>query len=84
MFGSGLYSLITRPTRITSTTATATIIDNICCSELWRSKLSYIVVGDATDLMPIFVLYNNSSYVVNNNEPKVKYNRTLDGDLNKT
>ena len=30
--------------------------------------------------MPIFVLCDNSTYVANNNDPKVKYNRTLDDE----
>ena len=82
MFSSGLYPLITRPTRITGTTAT--IIDNSFCSELCRNKMCSIVLSDAMDHMPIFVLCNNSTYVANNNDLKVKYNRTLDGDaLNK-
>ena len=48
MFSSGLYPLITsRPTRITDTSAT--IIDNIFCSELCRNKVCGIVLSDATD-----------------------------------
>ena len=78
MFSSGLYPLITRPTRITATTAT--IIDNIFCSELCRNKMCGTVISDATDHMPIFVLCDNSNYVANNNDPKVKYNRTLDDE----
>ena len=31
------------------------------------------------DHMPICVLCDNSNYVINNNDPKVKYNSTLDG-----
>ena len=78
MFSSGLYPLITRPTRITGTTAT--IIDNIFCSELCRNKMCGIVLSDATDHMPIFVLCDNSTYVTNNNDQNVKYNRTLDDE----
>ena len=78
MFSSGLYPLITRPTRITGTTAT--IIDNIFCSKLCRNKMCGIVLSDATDHMPIFVLCDNSTYVTNNNDQKVKYNRTLDDE----
>lgn len=82
MFSSGLYPLITRPTRVTSTTAS--IIDNIFCSELCRNKMCGIVLSDATDHMPIFVLCDNSTYAVINDDPTYKYNRTLDEDsLNK-
>ena len=43
-----------------------------------------IVLSDATDHMPIFVLCDNSTYVTNNNDQKVKYNRTLNDEaLNK-
>ena len=43
-----------------------------------------IVFCDATDHMPIFVPCDNSTYVVNNNNNKVKCNITLDGyDLGK-
>ena len=79
MFSSGLYPLITRPTRITGTTAT--IIYSIFCSQLSRNKMCGIVLSDAKDHKPIFVLCDNSTYVTNNtNDPKVKYNRTLDDE----
>ena len=37
-----------------------------------------IVLSDATDHMPFFVLYDTSTYMVNTNDPEVKYNSTLD------
>ena len=78
MFSAGLYPLITRPTRITATTAT--IIYKIFCSELCRNKMCGIVLSDATDHTPILLLCYNSIYVANNNDRKVKYNRTLKKD----
>ena len=75
MFSSELDPLITRPTRITGTTAT--IIDNSFCSELCRIKVCGIVLSDATDHMPIFVLCDNSTNVVNHEDPTVKYKRKL-------
>ena len=48
-----------------------TIIDNIFCTELCRNKMCGIVLSDATDHMPIFVLCDNSTYVTNNNDQKV-------------
>ena len=66
MYSSGLYP--------------ATIIDNIFCSELCNNNICGNVLSDATDHMPIFVLCDNSTYVVNNNDPKMNYNRTLDGE----
>ena len=76
MFSSELYPLITRPTRITGTSAT--IIDNIFCSELCRNKVCGIVLSDATDYMPIFVLCDNNTNVVNHEDPKIKHKRKLD------
>ena len=70
MFSSGLYPVITRPTRITGTTATIT--DNIFCSELCRNTICGTILSVATDHNPIFILCDNSSYVVNNNYSKVK------------
>ena len=72
MFSYGLYHLITRPT--------ATIIYNIFCSELCKNKVCGIVLSDATDHMPVFVLCDNSTYVVNHEDPTVKYKRKLDED----
>ena len=43
-----------------------------------------IVLSDATDHMPIFVLCDNITYVVNHEDPIVKYKRNLGEDsLNK-
>ena len=78
MFSSGLYPLITRPTRITGTSAI--IIDNIFCSELSRNKVCGIVLSGTTGHMPIFVLCDNSTNVVNHEDPTVKYKRKLDED----
>ena len=78
MFSSGLYPLITRPTRITGTSATIT--DNIFCSELCRNKVCSIVLSDATDHMPVIVLCDNSTNVVNHEDPTIKYKRKLDED----
>jgi hypothetical protein len=39
-----------------------------------------IVLSDPTDHMPIFIWCDYSTYVAYNNNPKVKYNRTLDGE----
>ena len=50
------------------------------CSELCRNKICGIVLSDATENLPISGMCDNSTYVLNNNDPKVKYNRTLDGD----
>ena len=68
------------PTRSLSHTIYLFIIDTMFCSELCRNKMCGIVLSDATDHMPIFVRCDNTTYVSNNNDPKVRYNRTLDGD----
>ena len=78
MFSSGLYPLITRPTPITG--MTATIIHNMFCSELCRNKVCGIVLSDATDNLPIFIPSDNSTNVVNHEDPTFKYKRKLDED----
>ena len=73
MFSSGLYPLITRPTRITGTTAT--IIDNIFCSELCRNKVCGIVLSDATNICQFSFCVTTALTA-----PTVKYKRKLDED----
>ena len=78
MFSSGLYPLITRPTRITGTSVS--IIDKMLCSELCRNKVCGIVLSGTTGHMPIFVLCDNNTNEVNHEDPTVKYKRKLDED----
>ena len=52
MFSHNLYPLITKPTRISSTTAT--IIDNIFCNCIDNTINSGVIIADISDHLPIF------------------------------
>ena len=54
MFSQNLYPLITKPTRISSTTAT--IIDNIFCNCIDNTINSGVIITDISDHLPT-VLY---------------------------
>ena len=56
MYSLGLYPLITRPSRITS--HSATLIDNIFTNELRHENISGLVLNDITDHLPVFTLYD--------------------------
>lgn len=56
MYGYGLYPLITKPTRITTTSAT--LIDNIYTNVLADTKNGIIVSDFISDHMPIFTTVN--------------------------
>ena len=62
LFSAGLYPLIDKPTRITS--HSATLIDNICTSEIHHNIQSGLCINDITDHLPIFVICD---YTLNNN-----------------
>ena len=53
-YSLGLYPLINRPTRITTTSAT--LIDNIFTSELENKIDSGLLVHDISDHLPVFAL----------------------------
>ena len=55
MHSIGLYPLITRPTTIT--THSATVIDNIFTSLIKDDLDAGIIIDDITDHLPIFGLY---------------------------
>lgn len=54
MFTSGLYLTITKPSRITS--HSATIIDNIFTNTLESNIVSGLLVNDITDHLPVFAI----------------------------
>ena len=58
MFSMGLYPLITKPSRIT--THSATLIDNIFSNELKHDHISGLLLNDITDHLPVFTFYNYS------------------------
>lgn len=56
MYGRGFYPLITKPRRITSTSAT--LIDNIFLNVINKNINSGLATTDITDHLPVFVMYN--------------------------
>ena len=54
MFSDSLYPMISRPTRVTS--ASATIIDNIYCNSLQKEQFNGILYADISDHFPIFCI----------------------------
>ena len=56
MFSLHLYPLVSKPTRITS--HTATVIDNIFTNILDNEIISGILINDISDHFPVFMLYN--------------------------
>ena len=52
MYALGLYPLITKPTRITRTTAT--IIDNIFTNDIELKYVCGLIIDDSSDHLPIF------------------------------
>uniref|UniRef100_A0A8C6LAH3 Reverse transcriptase domain-containing protein n=1 Tax=Nothobranchius furzeri TaxID=105023 RepID=A0A8C6LAH3_NOTFU len=59
MFSLGLYPLITRPTRITKTSAT--LIDNIFTNILEYDVLSGLVITDMSDHLPVFTVVQRTT-----------------------
>lgn len=57
MFSSSFYPLITRPTRITN--SSATLIDNIFVNNLEESYTSGILFTDLSDHLPVFQITSN-------------------------
>ena len=58
MYSNGFYPLISKPTRITS--HSATLIDNIIFNDLDHHKFSGILWSDISDHLPIFQITNFS------------------------
>ena len=54
MYALGLYPLITKPTRITPTTAT--IIDNIFTNDIELKYECGLIIDDSSDHLPIFAI----------------------------
>ena len=54
MYALGLYSLITKPTGITCTTAT--IIDNIFTNDIELKFECGLIIDDSSDQLPIFAM----------------------------
>ena len=58
LYSRGLYPLITKPTRITSTCST--LIDHIFTNILESKTKSGVLINDISDHLPVFLVYNNN------------------------
>ena len=58
LMGIGLKNLISKPTRITNTSAT--ILDHILTNLPYESVTSGIMISDITDHLPVFGMFNLS------------------------
>ena len=67
MYSMSLYPTITRPTRIT--THSATIIDNIFTNVIDKKISSGIIINDATDHLPVFTVIKDG--IRNNKDQKI-------------
>ena len=56
LYGRGLYPLITKPSRITETSAT--LIDHIFTNSLENSIISGLVINDVSDHLPVFATFD--------------------------
>lgn len=67
VFSLGLYPQITRPSRITS--HSATLIDNIFTNIIQNNTVSGLLIHDISDHLPIFTVYDNN-YSLNRQDKK--------------
>lgn len=75
MYSMSLYPKITRPSRITS--HSATLIDNIFTNDIENKTMSGLLIKDITDHLPIFLVFNGN-YRINKLErsKQIQYRRT--------
>lgn len=68
LHGRGLYSLITKPSRITTTSAT--LIDHIFINNIENTVNSGLLLNDISDHLPVFCVYDGQS---NNRQKEIPY-----------
>ena len=73
MYSVSLFPKITRPSRITS--YSATLIDNIFTNHIENKSESGLLIKDITDHLPVFVVYNGNYKITRADRPK-QYKRT--------
>ena len=76
MFSLGLCPLISKPSRITSNSAT--LIDNIFTNELKHENISGLVLNDISDHLPVFTWYGCK--VKSHNDQPTVYKRNIDSE----
>ena len=72
LYSLSLYPKITRPSRITS--HSASLIDNIFTNQIDNDTVSGLLVCDISDHLPVFTTYNNS-HMNNQQDIKLQYRR---------
>ena len=77
LFSHMLFSLITKPTRITANSAT--LIDNIFTNHLTADICNRIIINDISDHLPIFAHVFDRNFKVNDTSTKI-----LKREINKT
>lgn len=58
MFTMNMYSIITKPTRITA--HSAMLVDNIFTNVLDNNTISGLLLSDTSDHFPIFMMYGSA------------------------
>ncbi len=71
LYSLSLYPKITRPSRITS--HSASLIDNIFTNQIDNNTVSGLLVCDISDHLPVFTIYNNN--YKNKQDSKLQYRR---------
>lgn len=72
IYSLNLYPKITRPTRIT--THSATLIDNILTNEIFNDAISGILISDISDHLPVFTVFDSDCKP--HQEPLSKFKRS--------
>lgn len=80
MYSAGLYPCITKPSRIT--THSATVIDNIFTNNISNLE-SGLLINDITDHLPIFVLHECKHYNLDTSKINIQRRLRTDYTLNK-
>ena len=79
MFSSSFYPLISRPTRITDTSAT--LIDNIFVNDIKETFKCGLLFTDISDHLPVFQI-TRKAQAINTNYKRVKYRQVNKESIN--
>lgn len=74
MYSLGFLPKITRPSRITS--HSATLIDNIFSNDMDNNTVSGLLINDISDHLPVFTVYNSNYTSKEENKPLFRRVRT--------
>ena len=76
LFGGGFYPLITKPSRITE--SSATLIDNIFTNDIKRLNRAGLLISDVSDHLPVFVC--SEERIERKKASVYQYNRIINKD----